>query len=66
MTDALQLAGLVASLGGAVGAAIAAVVGMRNGRKLDVLDWKLDALSGRVDKQGRVLQSLIGALLKTP
>lgn len=66
MTDALQLAGLVTSLGGAVGAVIAAVVGMRNGRKLDVLNWKLDALSGRVDEHGKTLQSLIGALLKTP
>ena len=66
MNDAVQSAGLVVSLGGAVGAFIAAVVGMRDGRKIDVLDRNLDALSGRVDEHGRILQSLIGALLKTP
>ena len=66
MNDALQLAGLVLSLGGAVGTAIAAVVGMRDGRRLDCLDGKLDVLSGRVDEQGKTLQSLMGALSKTP
>jgi len=53
--------GLVVSMGGAIGA----VVGMRNGRKIDDLDSKVDVLSGRVDEHGKILQSLIGALLKT-
>ena len=66
MNDALQLAGLVVSLGGAVDSAIAAVVGMRDGGKLDYLDSKLDVLSGRVDEHGWLLQSLMGALSKTP
>ena len=66
MTGAFQLAGLAVSLGGAVGAVIAAVVGMRNSRKIDDLDSKVDVLSGRVDEQGKTLQSVFGALLKTP
>ena len=61
----MQWAGLVVSLGGAVGAVIAAVVGMRDGRKIDVLDSRLDVLLGRVDEQGKTLQ-LIVALSKTP
>ena len=66
MNDALQLAGLVVSLGGAVDSAIAAVVGMRDGGKLDCLDGRLDVLSGRVDEQGKTLQFLMDALSKTP
>ena len=66
MNEGLQLAGLFVSLGGAIGAVIAAVVGMRNSRKIDDLDSKVDVLSGRVDEQGKTLQSVIGALLKTP
>lgn len=58
--------GLVVSMGGAIGAVIAAVVGMRNSRKIDDLDGKVDVLSWRVDEHGRIPQSLIGALLKTP
>ena len=58
--------GLVVSMGGAIGAVIAAVVGMRNGRKIDDLHGKVDVLSGRVDEHGRILQSLMGARLKTP
>ena len=65
MNEALQFAGFIVSLGGAVGAVIAAVVGMRNSRKIDDLDSKVDVLSGRVDEQGKTLQSVIGALLKT-
>ncbi len=65
MSEGLQLTGLVASMGGAIGAVIAAVVGMRNGKKIDDLDSKVDVLSGRVDEHGEILQSLIGALLKT-
>ena len=61
----MQWAGLVVSLGGAVGPVIAAVVGMRDGRKIDVLDSRLDVLLGRVDEQGKTLQ-LIVALSKTP
>ena len=66
MNEGLHLAGLFVSLGGAIGAVIAAVVGMRNSRKIDDLDSKVDVLSGRVDEQGKTLQSVIGALLKTP
>ncbi len=66
MNDALQMVGLVVSLGGAIGAVSAAVVGMRNTRKIDALDSKVDVLSGRVDEQGKTLQAVIGALLKTP
>ena len=66
MSEGLQLMGLVVSMGGAIGAVIAAVVGMRNSRKIDDLDSKVDVLSGRVDEHGKILQSLIGALLKTP
>ena len=65
MNDAGAVGRLVVSLGGAVGAVIAAVVGMRDGRKIDVLDSRLDVLSGRVDEQGKTLQ-LIVALSKTP
>ena len=65
MSEGLQLTGLVVSMGGAIGAVIAAVVGMRNSRKIDDLDSKVDVLSGRADEHGRILQSLIGALLKT-
>ena len=65
MSEGLQLMGLVVSMGGAVGAVTAAVVGMRNSRKIDDLDRKVDVLSGRVDEHGTILQSLIGALLKT-
>ena len=65
MSEGLQLTGFVASMGGAIGAVIAAVVGMRNSRKIDDLDSKVDVLSGRVDEHGEILQSLIGALLKT-
>ena len=66
MNDILQFAGLVVSLGSAIGAVTAAVVETRNSSKLDGLDSKLDALSGRVDEHGKTLQSLMGALLKTP
>ena len=65
MNDALQLAGPVVSLRGAVGAVIAAVVGMRNSRKIDDLDSKVDVLSGRADELGKTLQAVFGALLKT-
>ncbi len=66
MNDALQFAGRVVSLGVAVGAVTAAVVEMRNSSRLNDLDNKVDDLSGRVDEHGRNLQSLMGALLKTP
>ncbi len=66
MSEGLQLMGFVVSMGGAIGAVVAAVVGMRNSRKIDDLDGKVDVLSGRVDERGRILQSLIGVLLKTP
>ena len=66
MSEGLQLMGFVVSMGGAIGAVVAAVVGMRNSRKIDDLDGKVDVLSGRVDEHGRILQSLIGVLLKTP
>ena len=54
------------SLGGAIGAVIAAAVGMRNSTKIDDLDSKVDVLSGRGDEQGKTLQFVVGALLKTP
>lgn len=66
MNDALQLASLVASLGVAIGAVTAAVVEMRNSRKLDDLDSRVDVLSWRVEEHGRILQSLMRALSKTP
>ena len=66
MNDALQWVGLVVSFGGAAAAIVAAGVGMRNRSKIDGLDSKVDVLSGRIDEQGKTLQSLIGALLKTP
>ena len=66
MNDVLQFAGLVVSLGGTIGAVTAAVVETRNSGKLDGLDSKLDVLLGRVDEHAKTLQSLMGALLKTP
>ena len=66
MNDALQFAGLVVSLGGAIGAVTAAVVETRNSRKLDDLDSKVDILSGRVDERGKTLQIVMGARLNTP
>lgn len=66
MNDALQLASLVASLGVAIGAVTAAVVEMRNSRKLDDLDSKVDVLSGRVAERGETLQFVMAALSKTP
>ena len=44
---------------------IAAVVGIRNSRKIDDLDSKVDVLSGRADELGKTLQAVFGALLKT-
>ena len=66
MNEALQVMGFVVLLGGAVGAVLAAVVEMRNSGKIDDLDSRVDVLSGRVHEHGENLQSLIGALLKTP
>ncbi len=66
MNDTLQLASLVVSLGGAIGAMTAAVVEMRNSRKLDDLDIKVDVLSGRVAERGKTLQFVMAALSKTP
>ena len=66
MNDALQFAGLVVSLGAAVGAVTAAVVEMRNSRKLGDLDSKVDVLSGRVAERGETLQFVMAALLKAP
>ena len=66
MNDALQFASLIVSLGVAIGAGIAAVVEVRNSKKLDDLDGKVDVLSERVAKRGDTLQFVTAALLKTP
>ncbi len=73
MNDAAVLIGLFISLGGAVGAVIAAVVGLRNSKKIDnntekidALDSKVDILTGRVDEQSKTQHSVLSALLKAP
>lgn len=66
MNEALQPVAFFVSLGGAIGAVVAAVVEIRNGGKIDAVDSRLDILSGRVDERGETLRSVIGALLKTP
>ena len=71
MDDAVVLVGLFISLGGAVGAVTAAVVGLRNSKKIDTntekidaLDSKVDVLTGRVDEQSKTQHSVLSALLK--
>ena len=66
MNDALQFASLIVSLGVVIGAGTAAVVEVRNSRRLDDLDSKVDVLSERVAKRGDTLQFVMAALLKAP
>ena len=73
MNDAVVLVGLFISLGGAIGAVISAVVGLRNSKKIDTntekidaLDSKVDVLTGRVDEQSKTQHSVLSALLKAP
>ena len=73
MDDAVVLVGLFISLGGAVGAVIAAVVGLRNSKKIDnntekidALDSKVDILTGRVDELSKTQHSVLSARLESP
>ena len=68
----IVLVGLFVSLGGAVGAVVAAVVGLRNSKKIDnnaekidALDSKVDILTGRVDELSKTRHSVLSALLKS-